>query len=159
MKSSIDQLPDSRYIGSLNGRWNRLGLDILPARGFLIRYQMEMQLRDVLVHTAVGDQAIAAFLQLELSDQALHGQGQLAQEGRVGDGQIHERGIGPFGRQQDVQRVAGLWVMKGDQGFGLTQALDRDGKTHVPEHPTDQILTHITPGEELERSISSRLFI
>jgi hypothetical protein len=98
---------------------------------------MEVQLRYILISTAIGDQAVAALVQMKLAHQALHGLDQVAQEISGLRWYIEQAGVALFGYQQYMEWIAWLGMMKGDERFGLAQALNRQQETHVRKHPTD----------------------
>ena len=97
---------------------------------------MEVELRDVLVRAAVGDQAVAFLFEAKLLDQAPNGTIEVDHEFCVGLIEIGEAANGALGQQQDVQGVAGAWMVKGQQVGSIDQPLNRDYEAHMCTHKT-----------------------
>jgi hypothetical protein len=97
---------------------------------------MKMQMRKILVLPAIDDQPVAR--ELEFAHDRLYGSNQIGK--KCGSGvEFHQTGDRLFGHEQNVERIGWLRVVKRQQGFGLPQALYRNGKAHVCENPSDQL--------------------
>ena len=97
---------------------------------------MKMQMREVLIFSAVDNETIG--FQLKLVHETLGGGVQVRQKGGVlrveaGEG-IHL----PFLEDEHVDLIAWRRMMKRNQVRGLTEAVDWDEKTHVGEYPADK---------------------
>lgn len=97
-------------------------------------------MRKILVRPAVGDQPVTAGFQAELVDQTLHCGEEVGQKVAVLKGERLQPGQSTFGDEQDVHRVSWLRMVESDEGSGFAQAVQRDGKAHMGEHPTDEEL-------------------
>ena len=94
-----------------------------------------MQLGDILVITAVGNEAVAGVIEVELLDEALHGCHQVYQEISIGGLEGHHAADLAFGDDENVERVAGLGVVEGEQQVCFTETIDGDSKAHVCKQP------------------------
>lgn len=74
---------------------------------------MKVKLRHILIIAAIDDEAIAAALQVELLNQALSGLDDLRDQLGIGRGHFRETAQGFFRNEEDVNRAAGLGMMKG----------------------------------------------
>jgi len=97
---------------------------------------MKMQLGKILILPAVDDQTIGG--ELEFGHQQLHGGEQVRQESRVRV-EIHQTGDGLLGKEHNMQRIGWFRMVERQQGFSLSQSLDRDRKTHIFKYPSDQL--------------------
>lgn len=93
--------------------------------------EMEVQVGNVLVGAAVGDKTVAARFQVKFGDQTLHRPEQIGQEVCVGRGQIGHAVQRPSGDKENVQRVRGARVVKGEEGIGFAEASHRYQKTQI----------------------------
>ena len=96
-----------------------------------------MKLRRILIGSTVGDEAVAASLQIELGDEGGDGGEKIDHEIGILRAERAQIAPGTAGHDEDVQRVGGLWVMEGDQRRRLTQALQRDDEAHMRKYPGD----------------------
>lgn len=81
---------------------------------------MEVQVGEILEFAAVDDQAVSAFGQMELLDELLSCGVEIRQEGNVSHRVERAQGGNRlFRHEQDMQRVSGLRMVKGQQRSGL----------------------------------------
>lgn len=101
---------------------------------------MEVEEGDVLVTAAVGDQAITGGFEVEALDEQLHSLEEVDQEVGIGRCKISQALMGALGDQQNVKRISWLRVVESDEGGGLMQALNRNGKAHIRQDPREEDL-------------------
>ncbi len=97
-----------------------------------------MQMREILVGSAVDDQPVTVLSQLEFLNQALYCAEQVGQKNRIHRVQIFEAGDSLLRDEQNMEWICWLWMVKGQQRIRLAQAFDRNGETHVGEYPTNE---------------------
>ena len=78
-----------------------------------------MELRHILVVAAVGDEAVACVVKVEFLHEALHGCHEVYQEIGVARFEARHAADLAFRHDEDVQRIAGLGVIKSDQQICL----------------------------------------
>lgn len=97
-----------------------------------------MQVPDVLVGAAIGDQTVPMFFQVELLDQLLDGLEKIVEEIRVVRGQIDQALERSFRHQQDVERIARFGMVTGEQSRGFVNAFDGKQERHMGNDPEEQ---------------------
>ena len=98
---------------------------------------MKVQLRHILIRAAIDDEPVAGGTESEFGGEIVHGEENIGEERGVFRGYTTWAGDGLLGHEQDVHRVAGLGMVKGDQGGSLAQAVEGEGKTYVREGPAE----------------------
>ena len=78
-----------------------------------------MKLWHILVVAAVGDEAVASVVEVEFLHETLHGCHEVYQEIGVAWFEGHHAADLAFRHDEDVQRIAGLGVIKSDQQICL----------------------------------------
>ena len=99
---------------------------------------MKMQLRHILELPTIDNQSICG--ELIFLDKTLGSGDQVGQKGgilRVEVGKRHNRLLR---NDQHMEGMGRFRMMECHQRFGLTQAFDGDGKTHVGKHPSNDNL-------------------
>ena len=99
---------------------------------------MKMQLRKILIFSAVDDETIRAFGEMMFSHKALNGSVKVGEKGSVVWVNIHQGRDGFPGDDYDMKFVRGSGMVKSHQGFGLMQSFNRDNETHMSKDPTDE---------------------
>lgn len=79
-----------------------------------------MELRHILVITAVGDETVACVVEVEFLHEALHSYHEVYQKIGVAWFEGHHAANLAFGYDEDVQWVAGLGVIEGQQKICFT---------------------------------------
>ena len=97
-----------------------------------IGYEMKMQMLKFLVFPAVDDETVRGEM-IFIHDGLRRGD-EVRQE-RVGRIQVREGADGFLRNDNDMERVGRFRMEKSQQGVGLTQAFDGDGKRDVVQHP------------------------
>ena len=86
-----------------------------------------------MVVAAVAEETVAAFVEAEFLHEALHGCHEVYQEIGVAGLERHHAADLALGYDEDVQRIAGLGVIKRQQQIGLAQTINGDDKAHMGE--------------------------
>lgn len=97
---------------------------------------MKMQMRKVLVLSAVDDQPVG--FEVEFFHEALDGGKQVREKGGVGRVKVCQCLNLPLWDDEQVNLVTGRGVMESDQARGLAEAFDGEEETHAGEEKADQ---------------------
>ena len=73
---------------------------------------MKVELRDILVHAAIGDQVVAAPLQVKFSDHTRYRREQVNHKRGIVSRQIDHAGARRFGDEQNVQGIGWSGMVK-----------------------------------------------
>jgi len=103
-----------------------------------------MKVGKFLVVPAVEDEPVGC--QVIFSDQALHRRDKISQEGIAGF-QVSEGTNGFPGKDDHMEWISWLRVRKSQQGIGLTQAFEGDGKGRMVQHP-DKYPVESSPSQQ-----------
>ena len=95
-----------------------------------------MQMWKILVLSAVDDEPIG--FQLEFFHEALDCGIQIREKSGIAGVELSQRLHLLFRDDDEVQFMAGRWMMESYQVRCLTQAFDGDGEAHVGKYPTDE---------------------
>ena len=78
-----------------------------------------MEVGYILVRAAVDDQPVARLLQIELDNQALHSLEQVGHKIGVGGREIGQAGKRPFRREENMEGITGVRMIKSQEGVGF----------------------------------------
>lgn len=107
---------------------------------------------DLLVGPAVGDQAVAPRLEVQLAHEATNYFNEVYNERRVVRPQVEQRGVQSLRDQKDVHGVARARVVEGDEGFRLAQSPDRYREAHIHRHSLNDAPGRGTPGDPEQKA-------
>jgi hypothetical protein len=102
------------------------------------RDQVEVKMRDFLSFTAVYDQSISPGFKVESADQGLDRFEQTHHENIILQGKVEQGIVLSLGDNQDVGRVGGCGMMKGEKRRRLDESIDGQGEAEVAEDPIQQ---------------------
>ena len=100
-----------------------------------IRNQMKMQLRKILKLPAIDNESVSG--EFEFLHETLRGGNQVGEEGSVRGIKFGQRRDRLLRHDQHVEWIGLLRVTKRHQCIRLTQAFNRNRKTHVGKHPSN----------------------